>query len=267
MDISLQNITLGQWIDYTNALQPFEKELQEINALQSYRKPVLLTGHHVKLAYFTLDFFGYDKMPIDDAMQWYDKFLKIFEDVTCDMCVGNIIWTCPRPEILPTNALTFGEFIDAKMIVQSMAERNKWELLQYICAIFLRPEGEQYNPLHMEEDSERFKTMAYMPMSVAMEVSRFYEALNEYANSNFTIFQEADGDDSSGHMRQHMQRWGWVNFLKAMAKTKVFDIPGGGKNSIECVRLANCCEVLTWASEDKDFNLAQSADMEERINK
>ena len=47
-----------------------------------------------------------------------------------------------------------------------------------------------------------------------------------------------------------------------MAATKVFDIPGKLMNSIDCVRISKCFDVLMYASEDKMLNESQTLDME-----
>jgi hypothetical protein len=59
-----------------------------------------------------------------------------------------------------------------------------------------------------------------------------------------------------------MENWGWVNFLKEIAKTKVFDLPGTGMNSIDCAKASNAYDVLLFASEEKSFNEAQNLDYE-----
>lgn len=41
-----------------------------------------------------------------------------------------------------------------------------------------------------------------------------------------------------------------------MAETKVFDIPGSGLDSIECVKKTKAFKVLIYASEKKDFDVA-----------
>lgn len=58
-----------------------------------------------------------------------------------------------------------------------------------------------------------------------------------------------------------------MNFLKAIAKTKVFDIPGSGSNSIECARRAKAFDVLVFASEEKELNEAQFLDYEDEKSK
>jgi len=53
-----------------------------------------------------------------------------------------------------------------------------------------------------------------------------------------------------------------VHFLTAIARTKVFDIPGSKRNSIDCVRMARAFDVFIFTSEEKDFNESLNADME-----
>lgn len=65
-------------------------------------------------------------------------------------------------------------------------------------------------------------------------------------------------------MKDHFSKWGWVNFLKSIASTKVFDIQGSGMNSIESARKAKAFDVLIYASEDKAYNEAQAIDFEEK---
>jgi hypothetical protein len=59
-----------------------------------------------------------------------------------------------------------------------------------------------------------------------------------------------------------MEQWGWTNFLKEISKTKVFDMPGTGMNSIECAKASKAFDVLIFASEEKQFNEAQNLDYE-----
>lgn len=59
-----------------------------------------------------------------------------------------------------------------------------------------------------------------------------------------------------------METWGWMNFLKEIAKTKVFDLPGNGMNSIGCAKASKAYDVLLFASEEKAFNESQNLDYE-----
>lgn len=59
-----------------------------------------------------------------------------------------------------------------------------------------------------------------------------------------------------------MEQWGWVNFLKEIAKTKVWDLPGTGMNSIDSAKATKAFDILILFSEDKLFNEAQNLDFE-----
>ena len=50
--------------------------------------------------------------------------------------------------------------------------------------------------------------------------------------------------------------YGWLDFLVEMAKTKVFDVPGGNKDSIECVKSAQAFKVFTYADNESEKNRA-----------
>lgn len=53
------------------------------------------------------------------------------------------------------------------------------------------------------------------------------------------------------------EEWGWINFLSAMAETKIFDIPGSGFDSVECTKIAKAYKVLIYASQRKDYSIAE----------
>ena len=63
-------------------------------------------------------------------------------------------------------------------------------------------------------------------------------------------------------MKDHLATWGWVALLKEIAKTKVFDKPGTGFNSIDAVRDSPGFDVLLFASEEKLAGEAESLDFE-----
>lgn len=63
-------------------------------------------------------------------------------------------------------------------------------------------------------------------------------------------------------MKAHMEKWGWINLLKEIAKTKVFDMPGSGFNSIDAVRNSPAFDVLIYASEEKMSAEAEALDYE-----
>lgn len=257
---TLDNITLTQWIDYTNSLKPLDEHLTAIHALPDCeRKRILLTKNLVDRAYHTYEHWGgKEDVLVDDVLKEYTEvFCKIFEDVA-----KPILPDMPSSELTGMNPIEFGQFIDAKMIT-SDPTRNKWELMQYIMAIFC---SGKYKEVHCDESNEVFVYCGTIPMDQVLYISQWWEKLNTYINENYTLFQDS-GEDEGANMKEHMQRWGWINFLKTIAKTKVFDIAGSGLNSIDCARRAKCDDVLTWASEEKDYNIAAMRDMEASYNK
>ncbi len=57
-------------------------------------------------------------------------------------------------------------------------------------------------------------------------------------------------------MMKYYEDWGWMDFLGGVAEAKIFDIPGGGLDSIECAKRANLYKVLMNSSQKRDYNVA-----------
>lgn len=74
---------------------------------------------------------------------------------------------------------------------------------------------------------------------------------------NFSVFSRRSGGDRKAELIAFYEEWGWVNFLSAMAETKIFDIPGRGLDSIECAKIAKAFNVLIYASQRKDYAIAE----------
>jgi hypothetical protein len=185
---------------------------------------------------------------------------------------GPIEWNDKVYELPPAaldqgSAMTFGEIVDSKAMVQNSQQLqwSQWELVQRICAIFLRHPEEQYDEQLGYLTSARAAEMATLPIGYAMMVSEWFEELNEFLQ-NFTVFLESSMK-SGAFMKKHFEHWGWVNFLKSIAKTKVFDIAGSGMNSVQCARRAKAFDVLMFASEEKEYSEAMQADFEAKAPK
>lgn len=248
---SLSDISLIQWIAYTNKLQPLDEELKQVTELpECKRKQILITKNFVDRAFESALFFGIDPGTyVDDMLKQYEDFCSLLNDFK------------PQTIESPTvESMLFGQFIDAKMLLQAAKDRNKWELIQYIIVIFFITDPVKYNPEWLNEKSTEFESTGEMKMHAVISYSHWWEELNKIINERYTVFQDS-GDDESENMKIHMERWGWINFLKSIAKTKVFDIPGSGMNSIDCARTAKMDDVLVWSSEEKEYNLAVMRDM------
>ena len=242
----LTDISLEQWIAYTNKLSTFDEQLNAIQALQDgKRKEILLTKNHVDKAFESAIHFELPgELFVDEILKSYNAFCSLFNDSLSEIHMPDI------------SEIKFGQFIDSKLIIQNGLNRSKWELMRYIISIFYY----EYRPENTDENSSEFLRAGMMSMNDVLSISAWFDNLNNHIIENYSIFQDS-GEDEGAHMKKHMERWGWINFLKSIAKTKVFDIPGSGMNSIDCVKAATLQDVLVYASEEKEYNIALLRDM------
>lgn len=245
------DITLLQWIEFTNSCRELDAWLECARSQpESNRKQVLLTNNYAERAFAWAKFFDIAVESIDDAIGHYEVLLQVFETPT----------SIELPDIKNIKA---GQFIDIKQIISATAQTySQWEHLQYVISIF----GNPYNDENAGEDSDAFIAAGLLTMDRCVFALQWFDSLNKYLALHYSLFAESD-EVEQPNMRHHMQQWGWVNFLKSIAKTKVFDIAGSGKNSIDCVRLSPLDDVLVWASEEKDYNIASMRDMELQTQK
>lgn len=246
--MNLQDVTLSRWIEFTDSI----KELTDNGVLLneqpvSHRREVLLTQNHVEKAFAWATFFEIQVEYVNDAIERYNAFMALFDGETPDIKTPNIA------------DITFGQFIDSKMMTAN-SEVSIWRQMQYVMVIY---ETIHYKPEYLDEESKEFKAFCTVLLDSVIAYMRWFESLNNTINTSYTVFQES-GIDEGDHMKEHMRRWGWINFLKSIAKTKVYDIPGSGLNSIDCARAAKMEDVLVWASEEKEYNVAMSLDMESK---
>lgn len=99
-------------------------------------------------------------------------------------------WVLAPPVLDGHSAMTFGEFIDSKNIVQQLNQlgNGRWESLQALCAIYLRKTGEAYDKSFADESSERYKLMAGLPMDIAIEVAFFLNSsLHSYLSTSASL--------------------------------------------------------------------------------
>lgn len=171
-------------------------------------------------------------------------------------------WYLPHHELKHGDLMTFGEFIDAKQLVKDHIETggDGLEYLPKICAVFLRKEGEPYQESFLYEQSDRLQLMHSLPMDIAASVASWFEKFNTYVHESFPVFFPSRVKSSNKFSKEHFNRFGWINFLKTIAQTKVFDLPG--MNSIESARASRLFDVLIWASEEKGMSEALALDME-----
>lgn len=281
LPMHLSEVTLGQVIDFSNVVKEIDAQIQAYQVdtgMSESRKTILVFKLIVERAYQAVAFFN--DMPVDvvKALHDVDEVMDCYgssaverlrtglvEDKDCDMSG----WVLPDPVVSAASLITFGQFIDSKVYAQAAVAsgQTRWELLHYLCAIYLLREGESYQDTFTHDGSVRMVQMWRLPMSLALVVLRFFDEMNTMAHDTFTVFADNDGSIGGVAMRQHMEQWGWVNFLKTIAKTKVYDIAGSGLNSIDCARAAKLFDVLVDASEERGYNQAASRDMEAAYNR
>ena len=86
-------------------------------------------------------------------------------------------------------------------------------------------------------------------------------------SEHFDVFGKSRVKKQGRFIKEHFEQYGWINFLKTIAATKVFDMPGCGMNSIDCAREASAFDVLVYASEEKSFSESQYLDQEAEYEK
>lgn len=91
-------------------------------------------------------------------------------------------WTIAPPELSPASEMVFNEFLAAKESLRQLQSLGKgmWESLPYLCAVYLRPDGEAFDETIFDE---RREMMHELPLDIALAVGFFLE-------STLTIYNE-----------------------------------------------------------------------------
>lgn len=275
-------LPLGAWVQFVRTygqdLDARAAALQEIHAVEAL-EGVKIETHiqemrlYMDRAYSAAAFFAdiplaqaYQELPFRQVVGLYQQVLPACFETPAQTFISweGVDYILPPPELSQASDMTFGEVLDSKVMLQNQAVEgwSRWELIQHLAAIFLRPPGVPYHESMAYMGGAAVQRMAMLPMSAALMLSAWYEQLNKFLEAHFTIFQ-GSAFKPGRYMKKHFEGWGWVNFLKSVAKSKVFDIPGGGLNSMQCVRAAKAFDVMVWASEEKEYGEAQHAEMEE----
>lgn len=275
---SQDELTIGQFISFHNQ---YGKDLEERAALiQNNTDEVLAELDRTELfidkCFCWAKFFCSCRninthidttLSVKDATTFYHDHIAVLlkEPAKCEFfpehySIGDFTLYLSNPELNNISKITFGEFIDSKILTQSVNQekQSKWHLIQYIAAIFLREKGQAYQEASIDESCQ---TMTSMPISTAFIIGEWFEQFNIFIEQHFDVFSPSK-NKSGRNVKAHFKQWGWINFLMSIAKTKVFDIPNAGLNSIECARKASCYDVLVFASEEKSYNEALMADMD-----
>lgn len=278
------HLTLGQRIDFYNQHgRLLDQMLISINEItDEEEREVEMAGLYSERVIRTFAFFSGSTVEAVKESGEYEQVAVLYSFYLSDLFTDLDIeipqrsftwndqeWILPNPELSNSSDMKFGEFLDAKQTVKDLAEQGagKWEIMHKICAIYLRKKGEKYSEAFLFEGSSRLEELLSLPMEIAEHVGLFFDQHNEFLDNHFEVFRKSRVKSSGKHTKKHFELYGWINFLKGIAATKVFDISGQGKNSIECAREARLFDVLIYASEDKSFNEAQALDYETEAKK
>lgn len=271
---SPDEVTLGLWVlfirDYGMALDDQAKEAEAI-ADPVFRSLALMRVN-VDRAYCIAAFFSGEDIETAKAeykfqevmapyYKHYPSLMAIAPTEGPFMWAGEQ-WELPPVDLKQSSPFTFGEVVDSKAMLgnSKTLQWTRWELIRMLAAMFFRRMGEPYHEDLSDIEGERATAMEDLPLRYAVYVSTWYEAFNDALARDFTVFQ-GSSLKAGQNMIKHFDVWGWVNFLKSIAKTKVFDISGSGWNSIQCARYSKAFDVLMYASEDKEYTEASVADL------
>ena len=202
---SLEQITLGQRIDFHNQYgRDFEIRIAAITEMPSGIDRTFEEAQFaVEKALATFAFFaGLDLEAVKES-ESLEEILIIHnaclegllkEESEVDLKgvyeFAGAVWELHPPALSSASKMTFGEFVDSKQIVKHLLELStgKWESLVYLCAIYLRKEGEPYSEELVHEGSDRLDLMRTLPMDIALEVGFFLSAsMSSYLNLSASL--------------------------------------------------------------------------------
>lgn len=273
---TIGDVTIGQRIDFHDQYgRDLAARAKEISQLEDgEEQEIALAELSLDRMYCAFAFFTGCTVDAVRDSTYVDQVAAVYYGLLADLLVDPEInetnvflwnderWYLPDAILKHGDQMTFGEFIDAKQLVKDHIESgsDNLEYLVQICAIFLRKEGESYKESFLYEQSDRLLLMRTLPMDIAAAVAGWFERFNGYVHDSFPVFFPSRVKSNNKFSKEHFNRFGWINFLKTIATTKVFDLPG--MNSIDAARSSRLFDVLIWASEEKSMSEAYALDME-----
>ena len=199
---TLAEITLGRRIGFYNEHGKVIDELASKvdKAADAFDKEAETNAWHLELALRTFSF--YTGSPLDNVRADIDiaDLLFVYNTVMVQLidqekCTelqegyewNGQTWHIPSPELLPSSKMVFNEFIHAKEIVRQLQAigKHKWDILPYLCAIYLRKENESFQEEFLVAGNERYKLMLELPLNIAIAVGFFLSStLNIYTTTS-----------------------------------------------------------------------------------
>lgn len=205
---SLTEITLGKRIQFYHEHGIYlDKQAAIIDTIEDdFEKELSVSAWHLELAARTFSFYTgialasvHSDIAIVELLTIYNNEMQslFIQEKETELLQqyqwNNEKWILATPEVLPTSKVCFNEFIYAKEIVRQLSSlsKNKWDMLPYLCAIYLRKEGEYFNEEFCIEGGERYKLMLELPLNIAIAVGFFLSGtVNIY--TTISVFSEKE---------------------------------------------------------------------------
>jgi len=164
-----------------------ENELEYWGVLLAVKTFSFLTGIPFEKASKEISL--YDIMDI-----YYDHMATLFAEPTGkpknEFTWNGVLWELCNPIMTHDNKITFNEFLLGKEVMRQMLAlgKGKWDAMPYLCAIYLRPKGEQFEEAKV---NERLEMMLDLPMDIALQVGFFLTSLMTVYSKAFQSFRTA----------------------------------------------------------------------------
>lgn len=194
---SLEQITLGQRIDFYNAYEKGrvipEDELDAIEERLSFavKQFAFYTGAseseikaHVSIK---------EMLDVIQSSATIMKEQELTMQVESEYLFKGELWCIAAPETNATSTHTFNEFLSSKEIVRQMQQLGEGDFatLQYLCAIYLRKQGEPFSETFVS--GERFALMRELPLSIALAVAFFLSSsMNTFQSTLLSLKPEQE---------------------------------------------------------------------------
>lgn len=281
-----EDLTVGNWIAflerYDVSLRTMEAEIEAYSEDQWIEKELgietLIVSDAYALAAYSagIEFEeAGEAFTVEEVMRWREEHFR----PAYDKSFSGEWEAIPMPEaiITPGTTINFGAFIDSKVLTESLAMPPAedlpaglmlpyWQVGHQLACIFLRLDGnEAYHDSDLKPGSDWYNRHMDTPLYKIVQVYEWYRQFIDHLQKSFAVFAKSRVPGAGKAMKEHMKQWGWINFLKELAKTKVFDVPG--LNSIDSVRAVSVFDVMVFASEDKEYGEAAALDQIAAYNK
>jgi hypothetical protein len=194
----LSDIKLGQRVSfftlYGEELEQFKNNVQ--SATDPFEREMAITMFNTEMA--VREFAHYTGIPLAEVLSEieFNSLMNIYavdaqllheQEQAIELQRAyewnGETWVIEAPELSPGSAMTLNEFLHAKEAVRQIHKfgKGKWDSLPYLCAVYLRKEGEPFTEELVMENSERLKLMDELPLDIALAVAFFLSStLNIY---------------------------------------------------------------------------------------